>query len=75
MEVLETTGPLMLTQLYNNFADKEDIIILEPELFSPFTKMDVKNYIDNTKNEELQDYLDKKLEKAVAVHYFIGVWL
>lgn len=73
MDVLNTTGPLMLTQLYETSPYKDDITLLPPELVSPWTKREVDLYW----NDEI-DYDEKELElklsKAVAIHYFWGSW-
>jgi mannosyltransferase OCH1-like enzyme len=74
-EVLETTGPIMLTKLYAECENKEDIYIIPPELVSPFTKGDSTNYLLNQGDKIFESYLEKKIEKALAIHYFLGNWL
>ena len=75
MEVLETTGPLILTSLYEQYDSKESVYIIPDELVSPFSVNDVRMYMANQFEKETEDYLEKKLEKAIAVHYFWGAWL
>lgn len=75
MEVLNTTGPLLLSGLYAKYNNKESVRIIPAELVSPFTKADVQLYLSRERDEVLDEYLENKLEKAVAVHYFIGAWL
>ncbi|MDR1504240.1 MAG: hypothetical protein LBT43_17470 [Prevotella sp.] len=74
-EVLETTGPIMLTRLYAGCENKEDIYIIPAEFVSPITKGDVESYLLNQGDKALEDYLEKRLEKALAIHYFLGNWL
>jgi hypothetical protein len=74
MEVLETTGPFLLTSLYESYNKKEDIYIIPAELVSPLSKMDVSLFLQ-PRDASMDEYLEKKLEKAVAVHYFTGGWL
>lgn len=69
--VLNTTGPFMLTDVYDLYYDKENIYLIPEEYVSPFTKNDVMLYMNDLVDE---DVLDKKLDKAVAVHYFFGTW-
>jgi len=69
--VLETTGPHMLTNLYEQCSMKENIWLIPSEIISPLTKMDVINYLNGMIDEEL---LEKKIQKAVAIHYFWGSW-
>lgn len=69
--VLNTTGPFMLTDVYDVYDDKENIYLIPEEYVSPFTKNDVVLYMNDLVDE---DVLEKKLDKAVAVHYFFGTW-
>ena len=76
MEVLETTGPHILTSLYEQYDNKESIYIIPDELVSPLSKNDVRMYLMNRElDEKTEAYFDEKLEKAIAVHYFLGGWL
>jgi len=72
LDVLSSTGPLMLTGLYEKYEHKTDIHLLPPEQVSPWTKDDVRDFINETSDREI---LRKKLEKAMAIHYFWGSWL
>ena len=72
LEVLNTTGSLMLTNVYKAYAEKRKIDFFPAEQVSPFSKNEVQNYINGKADEEL---LEKKLQKAIAVHYFKGSWL
>jgi mannosyltransferase OCH1-like enzyme len=69
--VLETTGPHMLTNLYERCPMKESISLIPSEIISPLTKMDVINYLNGMIDEGL---IEKKIQKAVAIHYFWGSW-
>jgi mannosyltransferase OCH1-like enzyme len=74
-EILMTTGPLLLTNLYSVYEDTSDICIISPELVSPLTKIDVQKYLTTECSAAFESYLESKLEKAVAIHYFLGKWL
>lgn len=69
--VLNTTGPFMLTDVYDQYADKDTIYLIPEELISPFSKGEVILYRNGMANEDL---LEKKLENAIAIHYFLGTW-
>ena len=71
-DVLTSTGPLMLTALYEGFSNKSLVNLLPAELVSPWSKMDVQNYASDGADEGA---LEKKLEKAIAIHYFGGSWV
>lgn len=71
LDVLTSTGPLMLTNLYEKYKYKSRIDFLSPEEVSPWSQREVRNYINGNANVEI---LDKKLKKAIAIHYFWGSW-
>lgn len=75
VEVLNTTGPLMISSLYQKLEEKGGIDIIPEELVSPFTKSDVKIYMSGNASDEFKQHLEQKLSKARAVHYFFGTWL
>lgn len=75
IEVLQTTGPFMLVDEYEKYDAKEDIYLIPAEYVSPLTKIDVLLYRWGDCSEEQLDVLEKKLEKAYAVHYFMGTWI
>ena len=75
MEVLETTGPLFITSLYEQYDSKESIYLFPEEMVSPLTKNDVRMLMNKEMGKETENYLEKKLEQAVAIHYFWGSWL
>jgi len=74
-EVLLTTGPLMVTNLNESYEGKNDIYIMPSEIVAPLNKVEVAEYINNEAlSTELRIILERKLEKAKAVHYFLGSW-
>jgi len=74
-EVLLTTGPLMITNLYETYENKDDICIMPSEIVAPLNKPEVADFINNeTLAPEIRMALERKLEKAKAVHYFVGSW-
>ncbi|MCL1821613.1 MAG: hypothetical protein FWG22_02195 [Prolixibacteraceae bacterium] len=62
----------MLTGLYERYPDKNDISFFPAEQVSPWSKTDVQKYIYRSANIKV---LEKKLEKAIAIHYFLGSWI
>ena len=71
LDVLKTTGPLMLIDLYEKLENKSGIRLLPAELVSPWTKSEVLDYLDGNTNSKM---LEAKLENAIAIHYFWGSW-
>ena len=70
-DVHATTGPVMLTKLYNDYPAKDDIVLWPEELVSPWSKTEVRSLLSGKANEQ---YLEKKIEKAIAIHYFYSLW-
>jgi mannosyltransferase OCH1-like enzyme len=71
IDVLESTGPLFLTNSYQQFPDKQDITLLKSEYLYPFTIEEVQNALQGVVSAAMQ----RKLNNAYAVHYFWGNWL
>jgi len=70
-DVHATTGPVMLRYLYRNYPNKDEIVLWPAELASPWSKNEAISMMRKTADEA---YLEKKLEKAFAVHYFFSLW-
>ena len=68
--VLSTTGPLMLMDTYDKYDRKEDIYLIPAELVSPFGMCEIGMIMSGVKNK----YYKEKLQKAKAIHYFLGTW-
>ena len=74
-EVLSTTGPIFLTNLYNDYTDISDIYIIPPELVTPLHPYDVDKYISGNEDPSFTAYIQNKLANALAIHYFMRTWL
>ena len=68
--VLESTGPFMLTRVYNSFRNKCDVSITNSEYLYPLSKNELEEYFEGG----MSLVLDKKLKKSYAIHYYIGTW-
>ena len=75
IEVLSTTGPMLLTRLYKTSPDKDDICIIPPNLVTPLNYRDVEIYMSGDNSPLFTEYIQNKLSKAVAIHYFMRTWL
>lgn len=71
MEVLTTTGPLTLVNLYEDYADKESIYLIPAKYTSPLTKDEVQSIMRGNESDELE----QKLEDAYSIHYFFNGWV
>ena len=69
--VLDTTGPYMITRVYNKSECQKQITLIPDDLVAPLTRNEVKRLMKN----ELTECLKNKIENAFAIHYFFGSWL
>jgi Mannosyltransferase OCH1 and related enzymes len=71
--VFETTGPFIITKLYNMLTPKEVslIYLIPPEYVSPFDM--VQSYW--VRNNKINVFLEERLVNSYAVHYFLGTWV
>ena len=75
IEVLSTTGPALLTKLYKTNADNSDVYIIPSMFVTPLNYSDVEQYMSGNTSPAFTKYIQDKLMKAVAVHYFMRTWL
>jgi inositol phosphorylceramide mannosyltransferase catalytic subunit len=69
--ILESTGPFMLTALYEGYSRKEDIRLLDDRYIYPLTKDDLLLFND-TENPDRK--MENKLKEAYAIHHYAGTW-
>ena len=71
LEILNTTGPLLLLKLYEEYPDKESIYLIPAKYVSPFTDKEIKLLRQGYESDELEN----KLEEAYSIHYFFNGWV
>lgn len=71
--VLSTTGPGMITTLYNSLSSEEkgNVYIIPAKYVTPFSVLQARFVRQGYNGPEVK----KALEEAYAVHYFWGGWL
>jgi len=69
-QILESTGPFLMTRVYNACQDKDKISLLPDELIAPLSLWEVRLLLEGNCPKEI----DNKIEKAYAIHYFMGSW-
>jgi len=69
-KVLETTGPFMLSRVFQLYEKKERIRILDAELIYPLTKEELTRVTGDIQDAGILE----KLEKAYGVHHYAGTW-
>lgn len=69
-DVLETTGPFMMTDLYKSYVDKKSISLIPAEQVAPLSVGEVRMLVKG----KVTDEISAKIEKAYAIHYFFGSW-
>lgn len=70
MDIVNSTGPFLLTDAYEDFPDKDGIRIVEPEFLYPIVQGEALHIINNEVSEEL----GRRINNAFAIHYFTGTW-
>jgi len=71
MCILNTTGPLMLSEIYENMAEKETIYLIPAKYITPFDNIQIQQVKAGIDNDELE----KCLQEAYAIHYFTTSWV
>jgi len=73
ISILNTTGPLMLSEVYENMNEKEkkSVYLIPSKYVTPFNCSQIKQVRAGVENEELESCL----QEAYAVHYFISSWI
>lgn len=74
MDVVRTTGPLMLTNSYESYLDKEGVCVIPKELITYFHHNETAAVLNERVDEKLEEVLEKRLENAYVVHYFFYDW-
>lgn len=70
-EVLESTGPFRLTDIYENYPRKAKVKLLSPEVLYPLTISETRILMSGS---FVGDSIRSRIERAYAVHYFFGSW-
>jgi mannosyltransferase OCH1-like enzyme len=73
MCILNTTGPLMLSEVYESMseAEKEDVYLISAKHVTPFDRRQIEQVKAGIENEELENCL----QNAFALHYFTTTWV
>ncbi|HCN83947.1 MAG TPA: glycoside transferase family 32 [Sphingobacteriaceae bacterium] len=71
LEILDTTGPFKLTELYNAYTEKGNIKLISSDLLYPFSIKETRELINSA---AINEVIQKKIDGAYAVHYFLGSW-
>lgn len=68
--VLETTGPFMLSRLYDSYERKEEIKLLDPCFMYPLTKDELAELSEGVQHASII----KKINNAYGIHHYAGTW-
>lgn len=69
-DILDSTGPFLLTDAYRDYSEKKDLKIYEPEVLYPILLEEANLIKKNNMPEEMK----RRIHSAFAVHYFFGTW-
>ncbi len=70
IDILDSTGPFLLTHAYNAFDNKADIQILESKTIYPIGQWEV----EKIKKNQIPKEMEERINQAHAIHYFFGTW-
>ncbi|GHT34537.1 hypothetical protein FACS189434_10870 [Bacteroidia bacterium] len=66
-QIMKSTGPAKITEVYNRYPKKFEVSLLSAEYFSPLTAKETKRYV-------MGEYFPQA-ENAVGIHYYCGSWV
>jgi mannosyltransferase OCH1-like enzyme len=69
--VMHTTGPFMITRIYERYINKAEITLIPAGYVAPLAKPEANMLIRG----RIHGIMKEKLKNAYAVHYFLGSWL
>lgn len=69
-DILDSTGPFLLTNAYDEYRLKEGIRILESKDIYPIRQFEKERILNNTMPQEMKE----RINQAYAIHYFYGNW-
>jgi len=64
-QVMESTGSFLITRVYQQFNEKDDITLIPAELVAPLTRKEVRMIYHKEATQEIEE----KVEKAFVIHY------
>lgn len=70
MQIMESTGPFMVTRVYEKYEMKKEISLLPSDCVAPLTMREVLQLRAGNASSEII----KKIKNAYAIHYFMGTW-
>ena len=70
IQVMESTGPFMVTRVYEQLKRKKAVALLPADCVTPLTLWEVSMLRAGKRNPDVIE----KVEKAFAIHYFFGSW-
>jgi len=71
IQIMETTGPLMVSRLYDRYKNKKEITLLPAEWVTPLIYKEILMLRTGHASPEVL----RKVEKAFAIHYYHNTWL
>ena len=69
-DILESSGPFLLSDAYKGFPQKESIKIIEPKYLYPIQLGESALMVGN----HIPEGIEKSIKIAYAIHYFYGTW-
>lgn len=70
LDILLTTGPLLLSDMYVREESTDDIYLIPAKHASPLTKQEITDLTHGDLTEEMES----KMDEAYSIHYFLNTW-
>ena len=70
IQIMESTGPFMVTRVYERLKRKKSVTLLPADCVAPLTLWEVSMLRSGKGHPDVI----RKIEKAFAIHYFLGTW-
>jgi len=70
-QIMETTGPFLVTRVYEELRRKKSVTLLPADLVAPLTMKEVIMFQSGNRHPDMM----KKLDNAFAIHYYLGTWV
>lgn len=70
IDVLDSTGPFLVTNVYKGYSPKDNVKLIEPECIYPIQLGEAKLIFE----DNIPDEMVQRINAAYALHYFCGSW-
>jgi mannosyltransferase OCH1-like enzyme len=74
-EVVKSTGPIMIANVYAEFPNKEDIHLIPLQYFASLESWETTEVLRGNVSDAMEAELEERLKDAFTVHYYFLDWV